>query len=418
MRAFHLASGGLWRGLSGAAGSTTPPSPPAVVGASPGDGQIVVHWLPPLNIGGSAITGYQATASPGGASASVGAGTTQATISGLVNETEYTITVRATNSAGQGPTSRASAPVVPVSTAPVVRRDATNTGVLGVYDSGLGRNLAYSDLTTWTGSVQFSTASQTVYRQDILGPIIVAAHNITFSQCRIRFPAGTGGPGVIRKSTAMRPVGTQFVDCEIDGQGVQSSPGVYPSGSAPASAIGSGWGWTLIRCRVRRCVDILNPNGNPSGEPVTVQDSLLTEPIQTVGASDAQRSHNDVIQIAGTGTAGGIFIQRSTLDGTGPGDLPQVRQYASSAVTFDGIQAGATISNLVFEDNYCTGVAIAVRGRASNTTAVYRRNRFGTNLLYGARSSTADNGWQGSNVWDAAGTTGYGATVLAGQVIP
>ncbi|MCK9901283.1 fibronectin type III domain-containing protein [Glutamicibacter sp. V16R2B1] len=415
----YVASGGLWRGLAGAATTATPPSPPAVVGVTPGDGQVVVNWLPPLNIGGSAITGYQAIADPGAVSASVGGGVTQATIGGLVNESEYTVTIRATNGIGQGPASRPSAPVTPVSTAPVVRRDATNTGVLGVYDSGLGRNLTYGDLTPYTGSINLTTPGLTLYRQDIVlttSPLIIAAHNITLSQCRIRWPAGTSAPSVIRRAYTMIPTGTQFIDCEIDGQGVPRTAGVYPSGAAPSSIITALWGYSFLRCNLHGTTDIFQPSGNASGQPVYIQDSYLHRPVQIVGANDTQVSHNDMIQVAGTGTAGGIFIQRSTLDGYTP---EQPVHYTSSCVTFDGIQAGSTVSNFVLEDCYVNGAGFPARLRAANTTAVYRRNRFGLNVQFGPRTTPVPStGWQASNVWDVSGTTDYGTAVLAGQVIP
>jgi hypothetical protein len=62
--------------------------------------------------GGSPITGYTVTASPGGATCST-AGTRSCTVTGLLNGTAYTFTVRATNSVGTGPASAPSAPVTP-----------------------------------------------------------------------------------------------------------------------------------------------------------------------------------------------------------------------------------------------------------------------------------------------------------------
>ena len=65
-----------------------------------------MSWAAPGD-GGSAITGYTATASPGGASCSTAG--SSCTLAGLANGTDYTVTVTATNAVGTGP---ASAPIV------------------------------------------------------------------------------------------------------------------------------------------------------------------------------------------------------------------------------------------------------------------------------------------------------------------
>jgi putative cell wall-binding protein len=91
------------------ASTSTTPGAPTGVTASPGDTTAAVAWSAPASNGGSAITSYVVTASPGGRTAT-STGTT-ATVTGLSNGTAYTFTVKATNANGTGPASSASAAI-------------------------------------------------------------------------------------------------------------------------------------------------------------------------------------------------------------------------------------------------------------------------------------------------------------------
>ena len=78
--------------------NAAPPSPPRGVDVTGGDASIAVTWQASQSDGGSAITGYTATATPGGATCSTVSLT--CTITGLTNGTTYTVAVTATNAAG------------------------------------------------------------------------------------------------------------------------------------------------------------------------------------------------------------------------------------------------------------------------------------------------------------------------------
>ncbi len=95
---------------------TVPDAPTGVAGVS-GNTQVVVSWLAPVSTGGSAISAYTVTASPGGQTCSWSSGTLSCIVTGLTNGTSYTFTVTATNQQGTSPASPASNAVTP--TAPV-----------------------------------------------------------------------------------------------------------------------------------------------------------------------------------------------------------------------------------------------------------------------------------------------------------
>ncbi len=92
--------------------AAVPPGAPTGVLATPSNGSATVRWVAPAYDGGSAITSYTVTSSPGGFTATT-AGATSATVTGLTNGTSYRFTVTATNVAGPGPASGPSAAVTP-----------------------------------------------------------------------------------------------------------------------------------------------------------------------------------------------------------------------------------------------------------------------------------------------------------------
>ena len=88
------------------------PGAPTIGTVTAGDTQATVTFTAPTSNGGSAITGYTVTSSPGGFMGT-GDGSSPITVTGLTNGTAYTFTVTATNSAGAGSASAASNSVTP-----------------------------------------------------------------------------------------------------------------------------------------------------------------------------------------------------------------------------------------------------------------------------------------------------------------
>lgn len=111
VRALSLEQAGEWSTWSAPVVPLGVPSPPTGVIAVAGDDTALVAWQAPADDGGSPITGYVATATPGGATCA--SASTSCTVSGLVNGTAYTFTVVASSVAGTSPASAASNTVTP-----------------------------------------------------------------------------------------------------------------------------------------------------------------------------------------------------------------------------------------------------------------------------------------------------------------
>lgn len=115
------------------AGADRVPGEPQDVTALPGDARAVVRWKPPNTFQPSPVTGYTATANPGGRTCTIAVADPDelgvCEVTGLTNGTTYTFTVVAINAAGN---SAPSAPSNQVTPSQGVRVPGTPTNVTAV----------------------------------------------------------------------------------------------------------------------------------------------------------------------------------------------------------------------------------------------------------------------------------------------
>ena len=96
--------------------TTTIPDAPTIGTVVAGNQQATVPFTAPSSDGGSAITSYTATSSPGGITGTISqSGSGSITVTGITNGTAYTFSVTATNAIGTSAASDASSSIIPVS---------------------------------------------------------------------------------------------------------------------------------------------------------------------------------------------------------------------------------------------------------------------------------------------------------------
>jgi hypothetical protein len=118
----------------------TAPAAPTIGTATAGDTQASITFTP-NGTGGSAITGFTATSTPGGFTAS--GASSPLVVTGLTNGTPYTFTVHATNAIGNSAESAASNSVTPAAPA-----------VYATWDTATGVTLSNGNLTAAYGNAK------------------------------------------------------------------------------------------------------------------------------------------------------------------------------------------------------------------------------------------------------------------------
>jgi len=232
----------------------TVPGAPTIGTATAGDAQASVTFTAPASNGGSAITQYTATASPGGATGScAGPAACTATVSGLTNGTAYTFTVTATNAIGTGSASGASNSVTPKANQTITFAQPGN------YNFGATPTLTASSTSSLT--VSFTSSTTGVCTITSGGALTF----VTAGTCTINADqsgnASTNAASTVTRSFTVNAIAPGAPTIGTATAGDASATVTF---SAPASAGGSTiTGYTVTA----------NPGGatgTGSGSPVTV----------------------------------------------------------------------------------------------------------------------------------------------------
>ena len=120
---------------------TTVPDPPTITSVSAGYTAVTVFFTPPANTGGSPITSYKVTSSPGGIV--ITGYSSPITVTGLTNDVSYTFTMVATNAIGDSAVSNTSAAATPGGSPPengmvqsaVSFFDNATSGYINIYNT-------------------------------------------------------------------------------------------------------------------------------------------------------------------------------------------------------------------------------------------------------------------------------------------
>lgn len=208
----------LWKPLN-----ATAPGAPTGVAAAAGDHSAAVSWLAPASDGGSTITSYTVTASPGTLTATVAGSQTAATVSGLSNGTTYTFTVTATNVAGTSDPSAPSTAVTPQSGSTAAAGTAAPTSTTTV---GTGSDPAATGGTSTSVTVPAGTSGGTVtVRQAAATEAAPSGFQFGGTQIDISAPTATADNPLTLVFTVTPPVGASLDDATLAGTDIYRAEG-------------------------------------------------------------------------------------------------------------------------------------------------------------------------------------------------
>ena len=322
--------------------SFTAPGAPTAVTAAAGNASALISWTAPVNNGGSAISGYTATFAPGGRACVWTSGPLACTVSGLTNGQSYAFTATASNGAGTGPPSTASALVTPVAGATYhaispVRlldtRDGTG-GLSGPFTNHVARTFQVTGGPIPAGASAV-TGNLTVTAQTGAGYLFIG-------------PIAANNPG---SSTLNFPLGddrANAVTVALSSNGSLSITLVTPANGPSAQAVFDATGYftpdstgaTYHAISPARILDTRDGTGGLSG-PLT-NHAARTFTVSGVPASATAVTGN--LTVTGQTGAGYLFIGPTASNNPGSSTLNfPLGDDRANAVTM-ALGAGGTLS--------------------------------------------------------------------------
>ena len=285
--------------------SASIPDVPTIGTATAGNAQALVSFSAPANNGGSAITSYQVTSSPGNITATGSA--SPITVTNLTNGTAYTFTVTATNSTG---TSGASAPSDSVTPQAGVQNQTISALNFRPTTLSVGGTTTVSAMATSGLPVSFSSSTPTVcsVTGDIVtgiaaGTCTIAANQAGSSSYNIA-PQVTNSLTIAKSNQTIGLVGVMPAMLSVGGTatlsaGATSGLSVVFHSSTPAVCTVSGNTVTFLAVGI--CTVAANQSGNSSytAAPQRIKNMLINPGQQVIGALTFTPS---VLSVRGTAT--------------------------------------------------------------------------------------------------------------------
>ena len=191
----------------------TPPSPPSILLSSDFDTDTLdfrISWTAPSSDGGSAITGYRITGSPGNLLAETNASTTTYVFADLLPTTTYTFNIIAINSIG------VSSPDTITITTPTVAYPPINATLsTSVVEDVISSTIAW-DVPTFNGGLPITGYSITGSPGNLLATTNASTRTCTFTGLTVNTAytfnitatniAGSSSPAVVSVSTNFLPI--------------------------------------------------------------------------------------------------------------------------------------------------------------------------------------------------------------------
>ncbi|MFP5039673.1 fibronectin type III domain-containing protein [Parasediminibacterium sp. JCM 36343] len=406
----------------------TVPNAPTAVSASPGNAQAVVSFTAPGSNGGSVITGYTVTSNPGGLTAT--GAFSPITVTGLINGTAYTFTVKATNAAGTGTASAASAPVTPITvanaptavsatpsnaqarvsfTAPSSNGGSTITNYTvtsspgGLTATGASSPITVTGLTNGTGYTFTVTATNAAgtgaasAASAAVTPITVATAPTSVSatagnaQAVVSFtaPASNGGSGITGYTVISSPGGLTAADA--------SSP-------ITVTGLANGTAYTFT-------VTATNAAGTGAASAASAAVTPITVPNAPTGVSATAGNAQVVVSFTAPGSNGGSAITGYTVTSSPSGI---VGTGSSSPITVSGLANGTAYTFTVKATN-AAGTGAASTASAAVTPITVATAPTGVSATAGNAQAVVSFTAPSSNGGSAI--TGYTVTSSPGGII-